>query len=207
MAPTPPDTKVQDTQEEFENQSQLNANMASDAGFGWQSNRKRTYDAYQDVDLTAARRSQGHLDDLQSRTLNSFDVLLTLQSKINEDHFSGVNDLRQRLRSLENDRARYADDSNYVTKYDLSNPVATAAGDTLRGGIYPPNRVTDTVGAVSGGAVDVAAAGVSTANLAVLQQLVAQLTQATQAIAAIVPVLVTASGGASTPSQTTGKPA
>ena len=41
----------------------------------------------------------------------------------------------------------------------------------------------------------------------VLQQLVAQLTQATQAIAAIVPVLVTAAGGASTPSQTQPKPA
>lgn len=200
-----PDTKVPDTQEEFENQSQLNANMASDAGFAWQTNRKRTYDSYQDVDLTAARRSQSHLDDLQSRTLNSYDSLLVLQTKINEDHFASINDLRARLASLGNDRARYADDSNYVTKYDLSNPVTTAAGDSLRGGVYPPNRITDTVGAVSGGSVDVAAAGVATANLGVLQQLVAQLTQATQAIAAIVPVLVTASGGASTPSQTTPK--
>jgi len=204
--PGVPDERVKDTQEEFENQSQLNANMASDAGFGWQTNRKRTFDAYQDIDLTAARRSQSHLDDLQTRSVNSFDTLLGLQVRVNEDHFAGINDLRVRIRSLENDRQRYADDSNYVTKYDLSNPVTTGAGDALRAGAVPANRITDTVGAVAGGSVDVAAAGVATANIAVLQQMVAQLTQATQAIAALVPVLVTAAGGASTPSQTQPKP-
>ena len=99
-----PDTQVPDTQEEFENQSQLNANMASDAGFGWQTNRKRTYDEYQDIALTAARRSQQHADDLNSRTTNSMDILLTLQSKINEEHFASIHELRKHLANIQSDR-------------------------------------------------------------------------------------------------------
>lgn len=197
-----PDTQVPDTQEEFENQSQLNANMASDAGFGWQTNRKRTYDEYQDIALTAARRSQSHADDLNSRTTNSMDILLTLQAKINEEHFASIHDLRKHLANIQSDRQRHADVWDYETAYDLGNPTTTGAGDALRANAVPANRITDTGGAVAGTAVDVAAAGVSTASLAVLQQLVAQLTQATQAIAALVPALVTAAGGASTPSQT-----
>lgn len=196
-----------DTQEEFENQSQANAFRTSDMADNWASNRKRTYDEFQDISLTSSRRSQSHYDDLNSRTLNSYDQLLMLQSKINESHFADLNDYKARIKSIDSDRARYADDANYVTRYDLSNPMTTGAADNLRAGAVPSNRITDTVGAVAGGSVDVAAAGVATANLGVLQQMIAQLTQATQAIAALVPVLVTSSGGASTPSQTQPKPA
>ena len=62
------------TDEFFKAHSELNA-----------LNGKRTYDEFQDVSLASARRSQGHLDDLNARTLNSFDQLQSLQVKINEE--------------------------------------------------------------------------------------------------------------------------
>ena len=51
-----PDTQVPDTQEDFENNSQVNASALSDSLFGHQSNRKRTYDLYQDIDASQARK-------------------------------------------------------------------------------------------------------------------------------------------------------
>lgn len=158
-----PDEKVKDTQEEFENQSQLNANDAADAEYGWKANRKRTYDEYQDIALTAARRSQNHADDLNSRTLNSFDSLLTLQNKLNNEHFTTISELRHRLATLEADRARYADDAEYVTRYDLSNPVTTGTGDALRSAAYPPNRFADVGGAVGTVSLNDAVANLVTA--------------------------------------------
>jgi hypothetical protein len=211
--PIDPDAQVADTREEFENQSQLNANMASDNGYNHQTNRKRTYDAYQDLDLTAARRSQVAYDNTQARVMRSFDSLLSLQERVNAQFFRDqetantarlreVEEARKDMLTIRADRARYADDAEYVTRYDLSNPVTTGTGDNVRAGAANSQRITDTTGAVAGGAVDVAAAGVATANLAVLQQLVTALTQATATLSALAPVLVTAAGGASTPSQT-----
>ena len=191
-----PDTRVPDTQEFFENQSQTNA-----------LNAKRTFDEYQDISLTAARRSQVNFDNLQQVSLRALNASVELQQNLNQKILADIEATKIELETLRSQRARFADDANYVTRYDLSNPVTTATGDTVRAGAVPANRITDTVGAVSGGAVDVAAAGVSTANLAVLEQLVAQLTQATQTIAALASTLVTAAGGASTPSQTQPKPA
>ena len=169
-------------------------------------NAKRTYDEYQDIALTSARRSQEHSDELKLRSTRSFDALLELQQKVNESHFRNLDATRIELEHIRSQRQRYADMWAYEQAYDLGNPTTTGAGDALRAAAVPSNRITDTVGAVAGGTVDVAAAGVATANLGVLQQLIAQLTQATQAIAANVPVLVTAAGGASTPSQTQAKP-
>ena len=191
-----PDTKVPDTQEFFENQSETNA-----------LNSKFLLDQSMEHQFTAAKRSQQNYDVLQSRLVQSMDETLGLQKKVNQDYFDMKGRLEVELEHVRAMRQRHADDTHYVTAYDLSNPVATATGDTLRAGATPSNRITDTVGAVAGGTVDVAAAGVATANLGVLQQMIAQLTQATQAIAALVPVLVTAAGGASTPSQTQPKPA
>jgi hypothetical protein len=190
-----PDVKVPDTQEFFENQSQTNA-----------LNAKRTYDEFQDLSLASARRSQVNHDTLQSRLTLSLDEALNLQKKVNQDYFDQKARLEVELEHVRSMRQRHADDANYVTRYDLSNPMTTGVADNLRAGAAPSNRITDTVGAVAGGTVDVAAAGVATANLGILQQMIAQLTQATQAIAALVPVLVTAAGGASTPSQTQPKP-
>jgi hypothetical protein len=190
-----PDTKVPDTQEFFENQSETNA-----------LNSKFLFDQTMEHQFTAAKRSQQNYDALQARLVTSMDETLNLQKKVNQDYFDQKAKLEIELEHIRAMRQRHADDTHYVTAYDLSNPVTTATGDTLRAGAVPANRITDTVGAVAGGAVDVAAAGVSTANLAVLEQLIAQLTQATQAIASLVPVLVTAAGGASTPSQTQPKP-
>lgn len=56
MGDQSPDTKVQDTQEDFENESQLNAAEQSDSQGVRNLNRKRTYDAYQDLDLSLARK-------------------------------------------------------------------------------------------------------------------------------------------------------
>lgn len=196
MADAIPDTKVPDTQEFFENQSQTNA-----------LNAKRTFDEFQDISLTSARRSQVNFDNLQQVSLRALNASVELQQNLNQKILADIEATKVELSTVRSQRARFADDANYVTRYDLSNPMTTGAADNLRAGAAPANRITDTVGAVAGGSVDVAAAGVATANLAVLQQLVAQLTQATQAIASIVPVLVTAAGGASTPSQTQPKPA
>lgn len=158
-----PDTKVLDTQEFFEHMSQVNA-----------QNAKRTFDEFQEISLTSARRSQVHFDDLNSRTLNSYDLLLTLQTKINNEHFEGLNELRQRLKTIEADRARYADDAEYVTRYDLSNPVTTGTGDAVRAAAYTPNR-----------AVDVAAADTATANAAIAAAVADALT-------ATIPLIVAA---------------
>lgn len=189
-----PDEQVKDTREEFENQSQLNANMASDSGYGWQTNRKRTFDAYQDVDLGAARRSQSHLDDVQLRSLTSYDQLLTLQARLNEEHFTTISERRHRLATLEADRARYADDAEYVTRYDLSNPVTTGVGDTVRAGAATAQRIVDTTGAVAGAGTAVSAEAVAAAVakqvdatvtpvLAVLQQMVQTLANMQASIA------------------------
>ena len=66
---TLPDTQVPDTQEDFENQSQVNAGEDSDSAMAWKVNRKRTYDVYQDFDVQATRANQ--------RTLDRYEILGT----------------------------------------------------------------------------------------------------------------------------------
>lgn len=160
-------------------------------------NGKRTYDEFQDISLTSARRSQAHFDDLNARTLNSFEQLQTLQAKINEEHFASIHELRKQLANIQTDRQRHADVWAYETAYDLGNPVTTGSGDNLRAGTAPANRIVDTTGAVAGAGTAVSAEAVAAAVakqvdatitpvLATLQQIVQALTTATTAIANVV---------------------
>lgn len=81
-------------------------------------------------------------------------------------------------------------------------PIRTGVGDTLAAASYTPNRAVDT----SDASVSVAAAGVATANEAVATALAQFISLMNQGVAALQSVLVTAAGGASTPSQTQPKP-
>jgi hypothetical protein len=81
-------------------------------------------------------------------------------------------------------------------------PIRTGVGDTLAASAYTPNRAVDT----SDASVSVAAAGVATANEAVATALAQFVALMNQGVAALQSVLVTAAGGASTPSQTQAKP-
>lgn len=69
-----------------------------------------------------------------------------------------------------------------------------------------PNAVIDDTTAASGGAETVAAAGVATANEAAATALATAVSFFNQGLAALSSVLITAAGGASTPSQTSAKP-
>ena len=160
-------------------------------------NGKRTYDEFQDVSLASARRSQGHLDDLNARTLNSFDQLQSLQVRINEEHFSSIHELRKHLANIQTDRQRHADVWAYETAYDLGNPMTTGPGDNIRAGGVTANRIVDTAGAVAGAGASVAAEAVAAAVakqvdatitpvLATLQQIVQALATATTAIGNVV---------------------
>lgn len=127
------------------------------------NNAKRTYDEFQDVSLASARRSQSHHDDLNSRTLNSFDSLLGLQAKINEEHFASIHELRKHLANIQTDRQRHADVWAYETAYDLGNPMTTGPGDNIRAGGVTANRIVDTTGAVAGAGTAVSAEAVAAA--------------------------------------------
>ena len=59
-----PDTQVPDTQEFFENNSQVNSSNLT-------LNAKRTFDEYQDLALTSARRSQAEYDALKQVSLQA----------------------------------------------------------------------------------------------------------------------------------------
>lgn len=73
------------------------------------------------------------------------------------------------------------------------SPIRTGLGDTMAGAVYPPNRT-----------IDSATAGEAVANDVALGT---ALTLLQQAVAALQAVVITAAGGASTPSQTQPKPA
>lgn len=60
-----PDSKVQDTQEDFENLSQTNAGERSEGQTAWNVNRKRTYDVYQDFDVQALRGFHRNIERLE----------------------------------------------------------------------------------------------------------------------------------------------
>jgi len=131
-------------------------------------NNKFLFDSHLNLSLAAASRSQVNFDNLQQVSLRALNNSVDFQAQVNQ-------------------RARHADDNAYVTRYDLSNPVTTGAGDTLRSAAYTPNRATDTASAgvgVSAEAVAAAVANAVTANLtpvlAVLQQIVASLANTQQ---------------------------
>ena len=66
-----PDTQVPDTQEDFENNSQVNSAETTEAQGMRNLNRKRTYDAYQDFDIQAQRSNQRTLDRFEQLAFQS----------------------------------------------------------------------------------------------------------------------------------------
>lgn len=81
------------------------------------------------------------------------------------------------------------------------SPIRTGTGDTVAASAYPANRAVD----VSSAATSVAAAAVSTANSAIAAAIGEFAQLVLQGVAALQAVVVTAAGGASTPSQTSTK--
>jgi hypothetical protein len=107
---------------------------------------------------------------LSARLVHSFDELASLTAKLNHQYLQGVTD-----------RAVFGQGWEYNRQYDLANPVAVAAGNDLTAGAAPANRITDTTGAVAGGAVN---AGIAlgtlnnvSAQLGILQTMVDGLAQ------------------------------
>jgi len=86
-----------------------------------------------------------------------------------------------------------------VESQQTVSPIRTGAADTEvqqpAGAVYPPIRNVDQTGATATGVVQTALSSVA-AQIAALTDIVTKLADA------LVPVIVTASGGASTPSQT-----
>lgn len=143
------------------------------------NNYKLTHAAFEGHVLAAASRSQTTFDQIQARLISSMDEALGLQKKVNQSFIDSKEDTRRFQTTQAADRARYADDAEYVTRYDLSNPVTTGTGDAVR--------------AAAGVSADAVAAAVAkqvdatiTPVLATLQQMVQALTTATTSIANVV---------------------
>lgn len=108
---------------------------------------------------------------LSARLIHSFDELSGLTAKLNHQFLQGSTD-----------RAVYGQAWEYNRAYDLANPIAVGAGANVGAGSVPSNRITDTTGAVAGGAINVGAAlgllNNVTAQLGILQTMVDGLAQA-----------------------------
>lgn len=157
-------------------------------------NNKRIHEEYQDLALTAARRSQVNFDNLQQVSLRALNASVDLQAQINQRILAGFDQNSVEIAAINSQRARFADDANYVTRYDLSNPVTTGAGDALRSAAYTPNRAVDTATAGTAVSAEAVAAAVAksvdatiTPVLATLQQMIQALTTAATAIAGKAP--------------------
>jgi len=70
-----PDTQVPDTQEDFENNSQVNAAETTEAQGIRNMNRKRTYDLYQDLDASQARRMDALFAQHLANTISTADMV------------------------------------------------------------------------------------------------------------------------------------
>lgn len=128
-----PDTKVPDTQEYFENASQVNAN-----------NYKGTHAAFENLTVTAASRSQVNFDNLQQISLRALNNSVDLQANLNKLVVSGFSQNGVDLAFINAQKLKHSDMWAYEQAYDLGNPVTTGAGDALRSAAYTPNRATDT---------------------------------------------------------------
>lgn len=184
-----PDSKVLDTQEFFENQSQVNAQNSS-------LNSKRTFDEFQNVTLTAAQRSQVNFDNLQQVSLRALNNSVDLQAQINQRMLAGMDQVTVELETLRKQRARFADDANYVTRYDLSNPVTTASGDALRSAAYPANRGIDVASQGIANSAEAIAAAVAKA---INDSLTAELATLTATVATLANIVKASAGGGSSP--------
>jgi hypothetical protein len=156
-------------------------------------NNKRIHEEYQDLALTAARRSQVNFDNLQQVSLRALNNSVDLQGQINQRILAGFDQNAVELAQVNAQRSRHAEMWAYEQAYDLGNPVSTGAGDTLRSAAYTPNRATDTASAGVGVSAEAVAAAVAkqvdatiTPVLATLQQMIQALTTATTSIANVV---------------------
>jgi hypothetical protein len=136
------------------------------------ANAKRTYDAYQDLDLVLARRSQLQFDQLQNVALQA------LQNSVETSNM------------VAKQAVRHADVAADALWTDELNPVTRGAGSNLTAGAVPANRATDVSAAGVGVDAQAVASAVAkqvdatiTPVLATLQQIVQALTTATTAIA------------------------
>lgn len=125
------------------------------------ANEKRTFDAYQDLDIQAARQRQTELANINNIALQA------LQNAVETANLAGKQCIR------------HADEWQYETIYDLGNPMATGAADAIRGGI---GVSADAVAAAVAKQVD----ATITPVLATLQQVIQALTTATSTIANVV---------------------
>lgn len=107
---------------------------------------------------------------LSARLVHSFDSVLSHANQLQHLFVQGLTD-----------KARYAEGWEYNRMYDVANPVAVATGNNITAGGVPANRITDTSGAVAGGAVN---AGIAmstlnnvTAQVGILQTMVSELAQ------------------------------
>lgn len=83
----------------------------------WFANIKRTYDEYQDLALTAARRSQDAYDTLISRAQTHFDDIAAITKQHMQNAVSNANEVaKQSLRheSLATDRQWNVDEQGYT---------------------------------------------------------------------------------------------
>src|SRR5271170_2699965 len=110
-------------------------------------NNKFMFDAALLTFMDGLMRSANHLAELQARSLQSIDENLSLTKKLNGQYFESANDRAKLDTSTRAQLLRLEADNAYVTRYDLSNPVATGAGDTLTSAAYTPNRAVDTASA------------------------------------------------------------
>ena len=156
-------------------------------------NNKYLFDAHLNLSLTAAQRSQVNFDNLQQVSLRALNASVDLQAQLNQRILANFDQSAVELANVNAQRARHADDNAYVTRYDLSNPVTTGAGDTLRSAAYTPNRAVDTASAGVGVAAETVAAAIAkqvdatiTPVLATLQQIVQALATATTALGNVV---------------------
>jgi hypothetical protein len=146
-APPPPFPVMAATSDFYQDQSEKNA-----------LNAKRTFDEFQDIGLAAARRSQSHFDELSRIGVDSLNESVMLSKKVHAEYMAGSQGTRVKLAQIDAMRARHSDMWAYEQAYDLGNPVTTGVGDDVRAGAVPANRITDTTGAVAGGAISAAAA-------------------------------------------------
>ena len=107
---------------------------------------------------------------ISGRLIQSFDQVLGLAAKLDAQFLQGLTD-----------RAVYGQGWEYNRQYDVANPVAIGTGANITAGGVPANRITDTTGAVAGGAVS---AGIAmstlnnvTAQVGILQTMVSELAQ------------------------------
>ncbi len=132
-----PDAKVQDTQEDFENRSQENAEEGSDSQTAWEVNRKRTYDVYQHAEMEAIHDARQFLSGVRSQTQKELSAInnLTLQAlnnavttvhKINTDAADNVASTRAQV-------LKHADVAMDGLWTDQLNPVERGAGNALSG--------------------------------------------------------------------------